>query len=76
MFLSYLMSLASGTSEDINSPSYSNRNSSLATSLYVNIPKPEWKKKKKKHEWKRNKKVKISQSYVLLTATKSFLNVS
>ena len=42
------MSLASGTSEDINSPSYSNRNSSLATSLYVNIPKPEWKKKKKK----------------------------
>ena len=56
MFLSYLMSLASGTSEDINSPSYSNRNSSLATSLYVNIPKPEWKKKKKKTNEKEIKK--------------------
>ena len=50
------MSLASGTSEDINSPSYSNRNSSLATSLYVNIPKPEWKKKKKKKKNKKEKK--------------------
>ena len=56
MFLSYLMSLASGTSEDINSPSYSNRNSSLATSLYINIPKPEWKKKKKKTNEKEIKK--------------------
>ena len=48
MFLSYLISLGSATSEDINSPSYSNINSSLATSLYVNMPKPEWKKEKKK----------------------------
>ena len=48
MFLSYLISLGSATSEDINSPSYSNINSSLATSLYVNMPKPEWKNEKKR----------------------------
>ena len=38
--LAYLISLASATSEDISWPLYSNRNSSLATSLYVNITKP------------------------------------
>ena len=73
MLLSYLISLGSATSEDVNSPSYSNINSSLALSLYVNMPKPEWKKKtnekKKKKTNKKNKKVKISQSYVLFTAT-------
>ena len=51
MFLPYLISLGSATSEDINSPSYSNINSPLATSLYVNTPKPEW----KKNEWKKEK---------------------
>ena len=68
MFLSYLISLGAATSEDINSPSYSNINSSLATSLYVNMPKPECKKEKKTNK-KKNKKLKISQSYVLFTAT-------
>ena len=55
MFLSYLISLGAATSEDINSPSYSNINSSLATSLYVNMPKPEWKKEKKKTNKKKIK---------------------
>ena len=45
--LAYSISLASATSEDINSPSYSNGNSPLATSLFLNILKPEQKSKNK-----------------------------
>ena len=45
--LAYSISLALATSEDINSPSYSNGNSPLATSLFLNILKPEQKSKNK-----------------------------